>query len=65
MLPLLATKPLLHVAFVMLHLDWTPIPALVLTITAFIYLTLSARSFNVQMLPFTLDQMLGALTEVL
>ena len=32
---------LLHIAFVMLHLDWTPIPALVLTIAAFAILTLS------------------------
>ena len=58
-----ATLPLLHVAFVMLHLDWTPIPALVLTITAFTFLTLSAGSFYTQKLPFTLDQMIGASAE--
>ena len=58
-----ATLPLLHVAFVMLHLDWTPIPALVLTTTAFIFLTLGGGSFYTQMLPFTLDQMIGASAE--
>ena len=47
----------------MLHLDWTPFPALVLTITAFTFLTLSAGSFYTQMLPFTLDQMIGASAE--
>ena len=58
-----ATLPLLHVAFVMLHLDWTPLTALVLTITAFAFLTLGAGSFYTQMLPFTLDQMIGASAE--
>ena len=59
----IATIQLLHVAFVMLHLDWTPFPALVLTITAFTFLTLSAGSFYTQMLLFTLDQMIGASAE--
>ena len=52
-------------AFVMLQFDWTPIPAIVFIVVAMLISTLGSGSFYTIMLPFTLDQMIGALAEEL
>ena len=54
---------LLQVAFIMLNLDWTPIPAFVLAIGSLAFGTCGIGSFYTSMLPFTLDQMIGASAE--
>ena len=51
---------LLQIAFVMENLDWTPIPGFVLTIVAGLFAVFGVGSFYTNMLPFTLDQMVGA-----
>ena len=56
---------LLQVAFVMLNLDWTPIPAFVLAIGSLAFGTCGIGGFYTNMLPFTLDQMIGASAEEL
>ena len=54
------TLLLLQVAFVILNLDWTPIPTFVLAIGSLTFGTCGIGSFYTNMLPFTLDQMIGA-----
>ena len=54
---------LLQVAFIMLNLDWTPIPAFVLAIGSLAFGTCGIGGFYTSMLPFTLDQMIGASAE--
>ena len=55
----------LQAALVMLQFDWTPIPAFVLIIVCFAIGTLGFGSFYTIMLPFALDQMIGASAEQL
>ena len=54
-----------QVAFVMLQFDWTPIPALMLIILGMLIGTFGIGSFYTIMLPFALDQMIGASAEQL
>ena len=54
-----------QVAFVMLQFDWTPIPALMLIIVGMLIGTFGIGSFYTIMLPFALDQMIGASAEQL
>ena len=54
-----------QVAFVMLQFDWTPIPALMLIILVMLIGTFGFGSFYTIMLPFALDQMIGASAEQL
>ena len=56
---------MLQVAFMMLQLDWTPIPAFVLTIVALALGIVGGGSFYTHMLPFALDQMIGATAQKL
>ena len=51
---------LLQVAFIMLNLEWTPIPAFVLANGSLAFGTCGTGGFYTNMLPFTLDQMIGA-----
>ena len=55
----------LQAAFVMLQFDWTPIPAFVLTVVGLVIGTFGIGSFYSIMLPFALDQMIGASAEEL
>ena len=55
----------LQAAFVMLQFDWTPIPAFVLTVVGLVIGTFGIGSFYTIMLPFALDQMIGASAEEL
>ena len=55
---------LVQIAFVMKNLDWT-IPGFVLTIVASLFAIFGVGSFYTNMLPFTLDQMVGAPAEEL
>ena len=55
----------LQAAFVMLQFNWTPIPALVLTVVSLMIGTFGFGSFYTIMLPFALDQMIGASAEQL
>ena len=55
----------LQAAFVMLQFDWTPIPAFVLIVVGLVIGTLGVGSFYTNMLPFALDQMIGASAEEL
>ena len=52
-------------AFVMLQFDWTPIPAFVLIVVDLVIGTFGIGSFYTIMLPFALDQMIGAPAEEL
>ena len=57
---------LLQVAFMMLiNFERTPIPAFVLAIGSLVFGTVGIGSFYTNMLPFTLDQMIGASAEKL
>ena len=61
----LVTILILQAAFVMLQFDWTPIPALVLIVVGLSIGTIGVGSFYTIMLPFALDQMIGASAEEL
>ena len=52
-------------AFVMLKFDWTPVPAFTLTVSGSVIAILGMGSFYTIMLPFALDQMIGASAEEL
>ena len=54
-----------QVAFVMLQFNWTPIPALVLAIVSLSIGIIGIGSFYTIMLPFALDQIIGASAEQL
>ena len=53
------------VTFVMLQIDWTPIPAFVLIVVGLVIGTFGIGSFYTITLPFALDQMIGASAEEL
>ena len=55
----------LQAAFVMLQFDWTPIPAFVFIVVGLLISTLGSGSVYTIMLPFALDQMIGASAEEL
>ena len=55
----------LQAAFVMLQFDWTPIPAFVLIVVGLVIGSLGFGSFYSIMLPFALDQTIGASAEEL
>ena len=55
----------LQAAFVMLQFDCTPIPAFVLIVVGLVIGTFGFGSFYTIMLPFALDEMIGASAEVL
>ena len=59
------TVLLAQLAFIMLSFDWTPIPAFILLIIASINGVFGFGSMYTIMLPFTLDQMIGASAEEL
>ena len=59
------TLLLFQVAFIMLNIEWTPIPAFVLAIGSLAFGTCGIGGFYTNMLPFTLDQMIGASAEEL
>ena len=59
------TIPTLQAAFVWLQFDWTPIPAFVVIVAGFVSGTLGIGSFYSIMLPFALNQMIGASAEEL
>ena len=61
----LVTILTLQVAFVILHFDWTPIPAFLLIVVGLSTGTIGVGSFYTIMLPFALDQMIGASAEEL
>ena len=50
-----------QVVFVLLQHDWTSVPALVLSVVGSVIGVLDVGSLYTNMLPFTLDQMIGAL----
>ena len=54
-----------HVAFVLLQFHWTPAPAFVLVVVGISTGTIGVGSFYTIMLPFALDQMIGASAEQL
>ena len=56
---------LMEVAFTMLNFGWNPTQALVLVIGSLIFGTLGIGGLYTNMLPFTLDQMIGASAEEL
>ena len=56
---------ILQAAFVMLQFDWTLIPAFVVIVAGSVIGTLGFGSFYSIMLPFVLDQMIGASAEEL
>ena len=56
MLTMLASQA----SFIMLHINWTPIPAIVLLYIALAIGTAGFGMFYTNLLPFTLDQMMGA-----
>ena len=47
-------------ATVMLQFNWTPIPAIVILCVYMLITTCSTGSFNINILPFIIDQMIGA-----
>ena len=55
----------LQAAFVMLQFDWTAFPAFVVIVAGSVIGTLGFGSFYSIMLPFALDQMIGASAEEL
>ena len=55
----------LQVAFVLLQFHWTPVPAFVLVVMGISTGTIGVGSFYTIMLPFALDQMIGASAEQL
>ena len=60
-----ATNLMILVAFITQQLDWSPIPALVLGITGLVLGTIGIGGLYTNMLPFTLDQIIGASAEEL
>ena len=56
----MVTILMLQVSFVLLQFDMTPIPAFVLAFIAMVLYTICFGSVYTNMLPFTLDQMIGA-----
>ena len=56
---------LILLAFITLQSDWSPFPAFVLVILALLFGTFGIGSWYTNMLPFTLDQMIGASAEEL
>ena len=61
----LATTLTIQAAFIMLQLDLTPIPVFILIVTSLVFGTFGFGSFYSIMLPFALDQMIGASAEQL
>ena len=59
------TVVLLQVVFVSLQLDWTPVPAIMLSIVVFVIGAFGFGSLYTNMLPFTLNQMIGVSAEEL
>ena len=59
------TVLLAQVAIIMLNFSWTPIPSFVLAIGSLMFGTCAFGGFYTNMLPFTLDQMIGASAEQL
>ena len=59
------TVLLFQVVFVLLQFDWTPVPALVLSVVGSVIGVFGVGSLYTNMLPFTLDQMIGASAEEL
>ena len=59
------TLLMLQVAFILLNLKWTPIPAFVLAIVSLTFGTCGIGGFYTNLLPFALDQMIGASAEEL
>ena len=53
------------IAFVMLQFNWTPIPALVVLCIAMPVSFIGTGSIMIAMLPFTIDQMIGASSEAI
>ena len=53
------------IAFVMLQFNWTPIPALVVLCIAIPVSIIGTGSIMITMLPFTIDQMIGASSEAI
>ena len=56
---------MLQVAFILLNVELTPIPAFVLSIVSLAFGTCGISGFYTNLLPFTLDQMIGASAEEL
>ena len=52
-------------SFIMLQINWTPIPAFVLLCITMLLASVSFGTFYTSLLPFTLDQMIGASAEEL
>ena len=61
----MATILAAQATFIMLQFDWTPIPAFVLIVMGLVIGTFGFGSFYTIMLPFALDQMIGASAEEL
>ena len=61
----MVTIPMLQVSFVLLQFNMTPIPAFVLAVIAMVLYGISSGSVYTNMLPFTLDQMIGVSAEEL
>ena len=61
----LVTILTLQAAFVLLQFDWTPIPVFLLIVVGLVIEALGIGSFFTNMLPFALDQMIGASAEQL
>ena len=61
----LVTVLAVQATFIMLQFDWTPIPAFVLMVVGLVIGTFGSGSFYTIMLPFALDQMIGASAEEL
>ena len=59
------TVVLSQIIFVILQLDWTPVPGLILSVVVLALGMLGFGSLYTNMLPFTLDQMIGASAEEL
>ena len=47
-------------AFVMLQFDWTPIPAVIMLCVSLLMSTIGAGNLQINILPFIIDQMIGA-----
>ena len=59
------TVVLFQLVFVSLQLDWTPVPGPILSIVVLVIGAFGFGSLTTNMLPFTLDQMIGAPAEEL
>ena len=53
------------IAFIVLQFNWTPIPALVVLCIAIPVSIVGTGSIMISMLPFTIDQMIGASSEAI